>query len=77
MLVLRSLRELLIHTERTLVNITYDYYFHFLTKKMTKEFVKMSLPALLQPDRYGSGCLVTGLILVVFTLAWEYSGLCL
>ena len=36
MLVIRSLRELLIHTERTLVNITYYYYIYFLPRKWQK-----------------------------------------
>ena len=40
-----------------------------ITKKMTKELVKISLPALFHPDRYGSGCFMTGLILLVFTSA--------
>jgi hypothetical protein len=39
------------------------------TRKMTKEFVKITLPALFHPDRYGSGCFVTGLIRLVFTFA--------
>ena len=40
-----------------------------ITRKMTKEFVKISLPALFHPDRYGSACFVTGLIRLVFIFA--------
>ena len=42
-----------------------------LTRNTTNELVKTSRPNLLQDGRKGSGCFVTGLILVVLTLAWK------